>query len=355
MVNRDKIYQRLVDLLYLRCNFHIDISRNKAEEVIKMWEEPHRYFHTLKHLNYILASIENLKDIKEWDEYWVDALSLAAYYHDIIYDPRSKYNEEQSAAFFMEHTKNLGSKDPFILTVNSIILESDLSKTPSFELSVQFRKFDTFSIYEASFEELIAYEESIFKEYQFYSYKEYKTGRIKLLQELLKVAPNSTNHIYELVQYLQSRQPRIAVYPGSFNPFHVGHLAILKKAEQIFDKVIIAVGHNPAKPDNSQKALHELSKMQSTMYHEIVLIDGLLTDYVSHVEQSGCNVTVIKGLRNGADLDYEVNQLRFMKDMKPDFKVVYLPCDIEYEHVSSTAIRQLLTIDSKTAQKYLPK
>jgi pantetheine-phosphate adenylyltransferase len=352
MVEEDKIIMKLVRLLYTRCGFTPDMAVSEAKLVIDKWHEPHRYFHTLKHLNYILTSIEN---VKEWDEYSVDALSLAAYYHDVVYDPSSKYNEEHSAVFFMEHTNSLYSKDPFIITVNNIILETDLSKTPSFELSVQFRKLDTSSIYEASFEELIAYEESIFKEYQCYSYKYYKVGRIKLLQELLRIAPNTTNHIYDVIQYIQSRQPKIAIYPGSFNPFHVGHLAILKKAEQIFDKVIIAVGHNPAKPDNSQRALQGLKGMESTRYHEIVLVDGLLTDYVSQVEQSGCNVTVVKGLRNGADLDYEVNQLRFMKDMKPDFKVVYMPCDIEYEHVSSSAIRQLLIIDPKTAQKYIPK
>lgn len=60
-------------------------------------------------------------------------------------------------------------------------------------------------------------------------------------------------------------------------------------------------------------------------------------------------------MRNGADLDYEINQLRFMTDMKPDFKVVYLPCDKDYEHVSSTAIRQLLKLDPETARKYLPE
>lgn len=357
MVNKDTIYMRLVELLLKRFDLSTAEAAVKTANVMEKWQEPHRYFHTLEHLDYILSSIENLKDINQWDEFWVDSLTIAAYYHDIVYDPRSKFNEEQSAAFFMEHLGYIKGDEVerIVRTVYSIIIESDISKKPLTGISQAFRKLDTYSIYDASLVELIVYEDKIFKEYQFYSYDKYKEGRIKLLQELLRVAPNTTNHIYELIQYVQSRQPRIAVYPGSFNPFHVGHLAILKKAEQIFDKVIIAVAYNPGKENTTEDFINALQSTEATKYHEIVLVKGLLTDYISQVEQNGCNVTVVKGLRNGTDIDYEINQLRFMRDMKADYKVVYIACDIEHEHISSSAIRQLRSIDSIAVQKYIPK
>ena len=67
------------------------------------------------------------------------------------------------------------------------------------------------------------------------------------------------------------------------------------------------------------------------------------------------DVTVIRGLRNGHDLDYEANQLSFLKEIKPDIKVVYIPCDKKYEHISSSAIRSLEKFDEKLSKQYLVK
>lgn len=49
----------------------------------------------------------------------------------------------------------------------------------------------------------------------------------------------------------------------------------------------------------------------------------------------------MKGLRNGDDLDYEVNQLRFMEEMYPELKAVFIQCNKEYEHISSSSLRNL--------------
>jgi phosphopantetheine adenylyltransferase len=62
----------------------------------------------------------------------------------------------------------------------------------------------------------------------------------------------------------------------------------------------------------------------------------------------------VKGLRNGDDLDYEVNQLRFMEEMYPELKVVFIQCDKEYEHISSSALRNLERIQIGLSKKYIP-
>ncbi len=87
-------------------------------------------------------------------------------------------------------------------------------------------------------------------------------------------------------------------------------------------------------------------------YHEVDAFDGFISDHITKLEKSS-DVTLIRGLRNGDDLDYEVNQLRFIKGMKEDIKVVYIPCDAEFEHVSSSAIRNIMDIDNKKGQKFL--
>ena len=168
---------------------------------------------------------------------------------------------------------------------------------------------------------------------------------------------------------METNKKKIAIYPGSFNPFTIGHLNILEKAEAIFGKenVIIAVGINPTKFDpqtlqaliEGQMKLEELGQIRNIkMNLPSKKVEGyisLLTDYVWEKEKEGYDVTVVKGLRNGDDLDYEVNQLRFMEDMKPDIKVMFIVCNKEYEHVSSSAYRALEAFKLGSGHRYLAK
>ena len=148
---------------------------------------------------------------------------------------------------------------------------------------------------------------------------------------------------------------KIAIYPGSFNPFTIGHLNILEKAEAIFGKenVIIAVGINP---DKNQEPIDRVATIQQNLPSKHVeKFQGLLTDYVWEKEKDGYEVVIVKGLRNGDDLAYEANQLRFLEEMKPDLKVMFLLCDKQYEHVSSSAYRALEKIKTGTGHRYLAK
>ena len=152
----------------------------------------------------------------------------------------------------------------------------------------------------------------------------------------------------DLIEYLQRWQPNIGIYAGSFSPFHLGHLNIVHKASAIFDKVIIARGINPEKDSNvialNSEALKEF---------EMAEFSGLLTNFIDkHARYA--NITLVKGLRNGDDLDYEVNQLRFMETMYPELKVVFIQCDKEYEHISSTALRNLERIEPGLSKPFLP-
>ena len=146
----------------------------------------------------------------------------------------------------------------------------------------------------------------------------------------------------------------LAIYPGSFNPFHKGHLNIVEKSENIFGKrnVLIAIGVNPDKStpnDSLNRALEIVNKTG----RNVEVYTTFLHELVEKKESEGYHVVVVRGLRNGADLDYEVNQMRFINDFKKDINVVYITCDKEYEHISSSAIRNLQKFRSGSGDNYL--
>ena len=207
---------------------------------------------------------------------------------------------------------------------DAIINTKTHTNDTDFALSAMLNKLDMSILY-SDFKTFADYEYKIFKEYQYVDYVVYKENRLKFLKSVGDINP-----FY--IDYVENKKYNIGVYPGSFNPFTVGHLDILKKAECIFDKVIIARGINT----NKDNELIELP--QSLKYHQVELYDGLLTDFI---ESLNYDVTVIRGLRNSTDFDYEKTQYRFLKDLKKDIKVVNIIADAEFEHISSSSVRLL--------------
>jgi phosphopantetheine adenylyltransferase len=117
---------------------------------------------------------------------------------------------------------------------------------------------------------------------------------------------------------------------------------VLQKAEKIFDKVIIAFGKNTEKGQRTWEIPNSIKDRQIEEY------SGLLTDFVQSL---GHEVTVIRGLRNSTDFQYEQNQYRYIQELMPGIKIVSIFCDKEFEHISSSGIRTLEKFDRH--QNYL--
>jgi pantetheine-phosphate adenylyltransferase len=173
----------------------------------------------------------------------------------------------------------------------------------------------------------LEHERNIFKQFQNNDHRAYIAARVKELSK-----SNNDGTLDTIIEYLNQYKPNIAVFAGSFNPFHKGHYNVLIKAEKIFDKVIIAFGENPAKDERKWPIPQKIQNRQISHYN------GLLTDFVDSL---GYEVTVIRGLRNSTDFQYEQNQYRYIQELKPDIKIVNIFCDKEFEHISSSGIRTL--------------
>jgi len=144
-------------------------------------------------------------------------------------------------------------------------------------------------------------------------------------------------------------KPKLGLYAGSFNPFHAGHMNIVNQAKEIFDKVLVAKGINPEKNILDYplpvEFLSSLGVSTSTY-------SCLLTDYIRDKELK-YDVTLVRGLRNGADLEYEQNLVAFLKDIYPQIKVVAFYCDPRLRHISSSALRGIEKFSKEEFNKYV--
>jgi pantetheine-phosphate adenylyltransferase len=292
-------------------------------EIIERYSETHRFYHTLEHIQKVLASLTK-KGLENNDE-----LFLATIFHDIIYNPQSNTNEEDSAELFLKEAASSQLTGEQKEHIKQLILDTKYHKA-TVAHSQELIDADL-EILNGLFGELITYENQIFKEFQFVDYLTYKTKRLEVLKQL-----NTKGNLSSLIEYVNCVKPNIAVFAGSFNPFHKGHYNVLQKAEKLFDKVIIAFGKNPEKTERTWDIPTTISNRQQTEY------SGLLTDYVDSL---GYEVTVVRGLRNSTDFQYEQNQYRYIQELKPDIKIVNVFCDKEFEHISSSGIRTLEKFD----------
>jgi len=144
---------------------------------------------------------------------------------------------------------------------------------------------------------------------------------------------------------------KIGVFTGSFNPFTKGHLDILEQAEVVFDEVIVAIGTNPGKKTYINRV--SMIKLQLPG-RRIEEFKGFLVDYIHELKNEG-EIFIVRGLRNSFDLLYEINTLRTLEDMSPDVKSAFFVCNRKYEHISSSMVKSLESIQKGSGSEYLAK
>jgi len=149
-----------------------------------------------------------------------------------------------------------------------------------------------------------------------------------------------------------SKEERIAIVPGSFDPITNGHLSIILKAAEEYDKVFVAVMINDQK--KYMFTLEERKKIAQACLSEIEKVtvissDGWLWELAKQLKACA----IIKGVRNNVDLDYETKMAKFNAEHYPEAQTILLPAEDGLENLSSTAVREL--INSKNSiEEYVP-
>jgi pantetheine-phosphate adenylyltransferase len=335
-------------MTHLSGQFPVDllVDESRLESVLARWDERHRVWHGPAHLSSMSEEIGATFDGDEQR-----TLLLAAVYHDAIYDPRASDNEEASARLLLEDVKDPAS--PIVRAAVELIRLSKWERLPEHKLGRAFFDLDTRQLSDACpTGERLAYERAIFREYQFAPWNSYRVKRGEFLEGWADRFPEHARGAAECSELLEALQPRIALYPGSFNPFHLGHLSTLRQAEASFDKVIIGLGINRQKPGAAEAFAGRLAELQARLrYHEVAAIDGLVTRFLDALPLPA---TVVRGVRDGTDLEAELRYARFLDELRPETNVVWIACEPELQHLSSSSIRELESIEPGAGARYVP-
>jgi pantetheine-phosphate adenylyltransferase len=133
---------------------------------------------------------------------------------------------------------------------------------------------------------------------------------------------------------------KIAIYPGSFDPVTIGHLHIIRRAANIFDKLVVCVMVNAGK--NPMFTLEErvdfIRRVTADLPNVEVDSSGdLLAEYAKN--KGDC--VIVKGLRAGSDFEYEFQMALINRKINPDLDTMFLTAEHQYTYLSSSTVKEL--------------
>ncbi len=139
--------------------------------------------------------------------------------------------------------------------------------------------------------------------------------------------------------------PRIALYPGSFDPVTNGHLDVVRQAVGLCDRLIVAIGVHPGK--KPLFSVEERLDMVQQVFGPIAAKAGCVFDCTTYdnlttaaAQKNGATI-LIRGLRDGTDLDYEMQMAGMNEVMAPDVQTVFVPASVSVRPITATLVRQI--------------
>jgi len=134
---------------------------------------------------------------------------------------------------------------------------------------------------------------------------------------------------------------RIALFPGSFDPFTAGHLNILRRALSMFDEVVVAVGINQDKP-----GFFDMDKRLEIIRQATEGMDGVSIVKYDNLTIDACRERgirhIVRGVRNMIDFETERSIADANRRLAPEIETIIIPTAQEFAHISSSAVRDIL-------------
>lgn len=145
----------------------------------------------------------------------------------------------------------------------------------------------------------------------------------------------------------------IAVYPGTFDPMTLGHADLMRRASQLFGRLIVAVaaGHHKKTMFSLEERLDMAKELAARHANvEVIAFDGLLRDFV--VGHGG--KVVVRGLRAVSDFEYEFQMAGMNRQLMPDVETVFLTPSDQFQFVSGTFVREIAMLGGDVSKFVAP-
>jgi pantetheine-phosphate adenylyltransferase len=148
------------------------------------------------------------------------------------------------------------------------------------------------------------------------------------------------------------KMEKIALFPGSFDPFTKGHLDIVQRGSVLFDKVIIGIGHNTSKhryfPLDLMREKIEFC-IKDNPRIETIVFEGLTSSFAKSIRAN----YLLRGLRNTTDFEYENTIAQVNNYLNEGLETVFLITDPNFAYISSTVVREVHRFGGNL-EKFLP-
>ena len=145
---------------------------------------------------------------------------------------------------------------------------------------------------------------------------------------------------------MTSPAPRAAIYTGTFDPLTFGHLDVIRQGAELFDRIVVAIGVHPGKApwlsfdERAWLIRGACAGLASPCDFAVIGFDGLV---VEAAREQGA-VAILRGLRDGADFDYEMQMAGMNATLAPGIHTVFLPASPGLRHISGTLVRQIAAL-----------
>ena len=138
---------------------------------------------------------------------------------------------------------------------------------------------------------------------------------------------------------------KIAIYPGTFDPITYGHIDVLERALEIFDKVIVTIAHNTTKDplftdaERLEMVKHVIKKYGKRA--EAEYFDGLLVDYARKKK----TIALVRGLRAVSDFEYELQMALMNRKLADDISTIFFMPHEKHTYLNSSIVREIAKLD----------
>lgn len=324
----------------------LNLGDGRIKLLREAYTEPHRFYHTESHIDAVVKDVTKALEGEDGDINDWTAAVLAAVYHDVVYNPRSSMNEIDSACVLAMHVRG---HFPDVVVDKAI----GLVRATAFSTPKAWWDMDRYgralieadcAIVRQPEATLLLYADLVYREYQFHSYADFVPAHVNVLRKVTDgLGLTKPDNFNEYESLLRKRVVRVGLLPGSFNPWHKGHADILRQAQAVFDKVVVARGANPDKISVRGQSSVTATRIENVpVCYETVEFQGTLMDLYSRYQApENYDVSIVRGIRNATDLESEITQRRFVQDYAGKIPYTFFIADPSVAHISSTAVRNL--------------